>query len=176
MTVLNKILGGGGSGRLFMNLREQKGYTYGAYSSLLARKESGTFIANAEVRNDVILPAFEAFQQEFDRIRNEMVSSDELKNAKRFLRGIFPLQNETPASIAALALKQKLYELGKDYWNRYIRQIGDVSEIDVQQVAQKYLPGEGFITVIVGDADQLLGPLEALGKVEIYDLDDRPVS
>ena len=172
MTVLNKILGGGGSGRLFMNLREEKGYTYGAYSSLLARKETGAFVANAEVRTEVTLAAIEAFHQEFDKIRHEQVSAEELKNDQRFLQGIFPLQNETPAAIASLALRQHLYELGDDYWNLYLQQINAVSEQDIQESARKYLPHKNYFTVIVGDADQLLTPLQSLGEVEIFDLED----
>ena len=176
MSVLNKILGGGGSGRLFMNLREEKGYTYGAYSSLLTRKESGAFIANAEVRTAVTLPAIKAFHQEFDKIKYEKVAADELKNAKRFLRGIFPLQNETPAAIASLALRQRLYELGDDYWNHYQQEIEAVSAEDILETAQKYLPEQGYVTVIVGDAEQLANSLRPLGEIEIYDLDDQKVN
>ncbi|UCF65515.1 MAG: insulinase family protein [bacterium] len=176
MSLLNKILGGGGSGRLFMNLREEKGYTYGAYSSLLARKESGAFIANAEVRTEVTLPAIEAFHEEFDRIKQEVVPADELKNAKRFLRGIFPLQNETAAAIASLALRQRLYELGDDYWNRYQQKIEAVTAKDIQKTAQKYLPEQGYVIVIVGDAEKLEKSLQALGEVEIYDLNDQKVN
>ena len=173
---MNKILGGGGSGRLFMNLREEKGYTYGAYSSLLTRKDSGAFMANAEVRNDVTLPAIEAFHEEFSRIKNEKVDSDELKNAKRFLRGIFPLQNETPSSIASLALKQRLFELGEDYWNHYLREIGEVTATDVQKTASTFLQETTDVTVIVGDADRLLPSLEPLGEMSVYDLEDNKVS
>ena len=176
MTVMNKILGGGGSGRLFMNLREEKGYTYGAYSSLLTRKDTGAFIANAEVRTEVTLPAIEAFHDEFNRIKSEKVTADELKNAKRFLRGIFPLQNETPASIAALALKQKLFELGDNYWNHYLQAIGEVTDRDVQETASKFLQDNKYVTVIVGDADRLLSSLEPLGEIVVYDLEDNKVS
>jgi predicted Zn-dependent peptidase len=176
MTVMNKILGGGGSGRLFMNLREEKGYTYGAYSTLLTRKDTGAFVANAEVRTEVTLPAIEAFHQEFNRIRDEKVSPEELKNAKQFLRGIFPLQNETPASIAALALRQRLFELDENYWNRYLQTIGDVTETDVQETASQFLPDNKYVTVIVGDADRLLSSLEPLGEIAVFDLEDNEVT
>ena len=176
MMVMNKILGGGGSGRLFMNLREEKGYTYGAYSSLLTRKDSGAFMANAEVRTDVTLPAIEAFHEEFSKIKNEKVDSNELKNAKRFLRGIFPLQNETPSSIASLALKEKLFELGEDYWNHYLGELGEVTATDVRETASIFLQDTADVTVIVGDADRLLPSLEPLGEISVYDLEDKKVS
>jgi len=176
MTVMNKILGGGGSGRLFMNLREEKGYTYGAYSSLLTRKDAGTFIANAEVRTEVTLPAIEAFHEEFKKIKSEKVSTAELENAKRFLRGIFPLQNETPASIASLALKQRLFELGENYWNYYLKAIAEVTDSDVQETASKFLQDNKYITVIVGDADKLLHSLTSLGEIVVFDLEDNKVS
>jgi zinc protease len=176
MTVMNKILGGGGSGRLFMNLREEKGFTYGAYSSLVVRKDSGAFLANAEVRNEVTLPAIEAFHDEFKRIKNEKVTAVELNNAKRFLRGVFPLQNETPASVAALALKQKLYQLKENYWNRYLQEIGEVTATDVQNAASAFLKDQKSVTVIVGDAGRLLDSLVPLGAISVYDLEDEQVS
>jgi zinc protease len=176
MVVLSKILGGGGSGRLFMNLREEKGYTYGAYSTLSAYREAGVFLANAEVRTEVTVPALEAFTEEFNKIKTEPVSGEELENAKRFLRGIFPLQNETPSSIAALSLRQHLYKLGDDYWNRYINRIGEVTVGEVREAANKYIDTDHMTTVVVGDADQLQQPLENLGQVMVYDLEDNRIS
>jgi predicted Zn-dependent peptidase len=176
MAVLNKILGGSGSGRLFLNLREEKGYTYGAYSTLNTYRESGAFLANAEVRTEVTVPALEAFHEEFERIKNEPVEAEELESAKRYLRGIFPLQNETASSIAALALRQKLYDLGENYWNRYIEQVGQVTAGDIQEMAGNYIRQDQMYTVLVGDAEKLGKSLQALGEVTIFDLEDHRLS
>jgi predicted Zn-dependent peptidase len=176
MVVMNKILGGSGSGRLFMNLREDKGYTYGAYSTLGVYREAGAFLANAEVRTEVTVPALQAFHEEFQKLKTTLVSSRELENAKRYLRGIFPLQNETPASIAALALRQRLYDLGEDYWNRYISRIGHVTGEEVREVANNYIREDRMTTVVVGDADKLQKSLSDLGEVMLFDLEDNRIN
>jgi zinc protease len=176
MLVMNKILGGGGSGRLFLNLREEKGYTYGAYSSLQTHKDQGTFIANAEVRSEVTADAIRAFQEEFRRIKAEQVTGKELHDATRYLLGIFPLQNETASSIASLALKQKLFGLGEDYWDRYVENIKNVTQQDIQEMAQKYIREDRMMMVIVGDAKKLTDQLADMGEIRIFDLEDQEVS
>lgn len=175
MLVMNKILGGGGSGRLFLNLREEKGYTYGAYSSLQTHKDAGAFIANAEVRNEVTADAIRAFQEEFQRIKAERVTNKELGDATRYLLGIFPLQNETASSIASLALKQKLFGLGEDYWDQYVEKIKNVTSSDIQEMAQKYISEDRMLIVIVGDAGKLTDQLSDIGEIRIFDLEDQEV-
>ncbi len=173
--VMNKILGGGGSGRLFLNLREEKGFTYGAYSSLQSHKDTGAFIANAEVRTEVTADAIRAFQDEFRRIKNEPVNEKEVQNATRYLLGIFPLQNETASSIAALALNQRLFGLGDNYWNRYVDQIKTVTPHDIREMAQKYIQEDRMIMVIVGDAGKLKDQLAGFGDISVFDLEDKEV-
>jgi zinc protease len=176
MLVMNKILGGGGSGKLFLHLREEKGYTYGAYSSLQAFRETGVFSANAEVRTEVTGEALQAFFEQFKLLQHQPVSEEELYNAQRYLKGIFPLQNETAASIAALALKQLLYGLGENYWDEYLDKIGQVNQTDIMQMAQKYVRQDEMIVVVVGDANQLIEQVKDFGTVQIYDLDDNLVN
>src|SRR5204862_7400442 len=95
MLAMNTILGANASSRLFMNLREEKGYTYGAYSSLDARRLAGTFRATAEVRTPVTGASLHEFFYELNRIREEPVSDEEIKNAKSYLTGVFPIRIET---------------------------------------------------------------------------------
>jgi zinc protease len=175
MLVMNKILGGGGSGKLFLHLREEKGYTYGAYSSLQTFRETGVFSANAEVRTEVTGEALQAFFEQFKLLQHQPVSEEDLYNAQRYLKGIFPLQNETAASIAALALNQRLYGLSENYWDEYLDKIGQVNQTDIIQMAQKYVRQDEMVVVIVGDAGQLLEQVKDFGTVEIYDLDDNLV-
>jgi zinc protease len=174
--VMNKILGGGGSGRLFLHLREEKGYTYGAYSHLQTYKDTGALVANAEVRNDVTGETIHAFLEQFEKLQNQMVGSDELANAKRFLRGIFPLQNETPSSIAALTLKQYLYNLETDYWDHYLRKIDNVDTSDVQDMARNYINLDALTIIVVGDAELLFNKLSEFGEIVVYDLEDQQVN
>ncbi len=173
MLVVNKIVGGGASSRLFLHLREEKGYTYGAYSNLETYGDCGAFVASAEVRPEVTTAAIEALHEELQKIQREAVPRRELENARRFLTGIFPLQNETPASIAGLALKQKLYRLGENYWNHYLIKISQVNEQDILEMANRWIRLPEMVTVVVGDADQLVNSLSTLGKVKIFDLEDQ---
>lgn len=175
MLVMNKILGGGGSGRLFMHLREEKGYTYGAYSALQTNKEHGAWFATAEVRPEVTVESLEAFFEQFRKIKFEPVSDEELQSARRYLMGIFPLQNETPSSVAALALKQYLNELSPGYWEQYLKQIGQVTVAEVRRVADTYIRDQQMCIVVVGDAEKLENLLRRFGKVQIYDTEDRLV-
>jgi len=173
--VANKILGGGASGRLFLSLREQKGYTYGAGSSLDLFKETGGWIASAEVRPEVTDKALEGFFEEFEKLASEPAPETELQNAKRYLIGVFPLRNETPASIASLALRQKLYGLPKDYWDQYLVKIDAVSAEDVQTLARNYLRREQLAIVLVGDARQIAPKLKPFREVEILDLEGKRI-
>ncbi|MFZ0389924.1 MAG: pitrilysin family protein [Calditrichia bacterium] len=176
MMVMNKILGGGGSGRLFLNLREEKGFTYGAYSAMQTYRDQGAWIANAEVRTEVTIPSLEAFEEEFQKIKNEPVPEKELMNAKRYLIGVFPLQNETPSSIAALALKQQLNGLPADYWDRYLEALERVDADMVRQMAEEYIRTVEMNIVVVGDAEKLLSPLRELAPLSLYDPDDNIIS
>jgi predicted Zn-dependent peptidase len=173
--VMNKILGGGASSRLFMNLREKKGYTYGAYSTSSCLKDNGIWQAAAEVRTDVTHKSIEIFLEELERIGSEFVTVDELKNAKRYLIGTFPLKNETPISFASLIQMEKLLKLSSNYWETYLQSIDAVSKEDIRQIAEQYFkPGEMSI-VVVGDSKVVKDSLKKFGEVEIYDLDDNRV-
>lgn len=171
--VMNHILGGGASGRLFMTLREEKGYTYGSYSAMSCHKETGGWQATAEVRTEVTAAAIDTFFEEFEKMKNDAVSDEELKNAKRYLIGCFPIKNETPASLAALELQKRLHDLPEDYWNNFLKNIDQISKNDVRQMAEKYLDKNGLAIVVVGDREKIQKQLEKFGEIEIYDLDDR---
>ena len=103
----NQILGGGGEGRLFLNLREKHGWTYGAYSSLGSGKYINKFRSGASVRNAVTDSSVVEVFNELKRIRTELVSEEDLKNAKAKYIGNFVMQIEKPATIARYALNIK---------------------------------------------------------------------
>jgi len=173
--VMNQILGSGGSSRLFMNLREEKGYTYGAYSSFDTRRQAGTFEATAEVRTAVTGDSLKEFFYELNKIRDENVSEVELKDAKNFLTGVFPIRAETQEGLTNLIVSQKLYDLPGDYLQTYREKISQVSIEDVDRVAKKYITPDKIAIVIVGDAEEILPQIQPFSaNIEIFDTEGKP--
>jgi predicted Zn-dependent peptidase len=171
----DRVLGGGPSGRLFLNLREDKGYTYGAYSNFGGSKFRGTWIASSEVRTDVTEGAMKEFMNELNRLRSEKVSATELENAKRAIIGSFALSLEQPQALLQNIITQKLYNLPADYWDTYPQKVTAITVDDVQRVAQKYIDLDHLQVVAVGDASKAREVLEKYGKVQVFDADGKPV-
>jgi predicted Zn-dependent peptidase len=172
---MNNILGGGLESRLFKNLREDKGYTYGAYSSFNGSKYRGTFQASSEVRTDVTDGAIKEFLYELKRIRDEKVSNAELENAKRGIIGSFALSLERPDTILQNIITQKLYDLPMDYWDTYPQKVAAISAKDVQKAAQEYVDLEHLQIVAVGDASQISDVLKKYGTVIAYDAEGKQI-
>lgn len=169
--ITNNILGGGGEGYLFKNLREAHGYTYGAYSSLRAnRYGAGRFNATAKVRNMVTDSAVVEALKEINRIKTEPVDAQTLKDAKAKYVGRFIMGLESPQTVANYALNIKLNNLPKDFYTTYLQKINDVSVDDVKRVANKYLKSENARVVIVGKGSDVLENLEKTGiPIKYYD-------
>lgn len=175
LDVMNQVVGGGASARLFLNLREDKGYTYGAYSRFSAGKYRGTFRANTEVRTEVTKGSMDELMYELKRIRDEKVPQEEFDRAKRTIIGSFALQLESPQALLNNIITQKLYGLPADYWDTYTQKISAITPDDVQRVAKKYLDLSRLQIVAVGDATKISGVLRQYGTVEIYDTEGKPV-
>ena len=173
LMVMNQVLGGGSSARLFNNLREDKGYTYGAYSSLSAGEYAGPWEATSEVRTDVTEGAMREFFNEFNRIRDEKVPAAELEEKKRAVVARFALQLESPQSVLNFAITRKVYGLSDDYWDTYPAKISAVTADDVERVAKKYLNLDNIQIVAVGDAAKIKPVLEKYGNVTVYDVDGK---
>ena len=169
MLVMHTVLGANASSRLFMNLREEKGYTYGAYSSLDARRTAGTFRATAEVRTPVTGDSLKEFFYELDRIGNEPVSEKEIADAKSYLTGVFPIRLETQEGLVDQLVQIKMFNLPENYLEIYRNRIQAVTIPQVQEVARKYVrPGEAAI-VIVGDGAHLADQVKPYtDKIEFY--------
>lgn len=174
-TLANYILGGGGEARLFMNLREKNGFTYGAYSSMTASKYSPSFVANASVRNEVTDKAVTEFMNELKGINT--VKPEELANAKAKLKGNFIMSLEQPATIARFAVNQKTQNLPDDFYTNYLKSIDKVTAADVSNaVKQNILPNQSRI-FIAGKASDIAEGLEKLGyPVKYYDTNANPVA
>lgn len=175
LELMNQIIGGGASARLFLNLREDKGYTYGAYSSVSAFKYRGVFRANTEVRTEVTKGSMDELMYELKRIRDDKVPADELERAKRTIIGGFALQLEFPQSVLQNEITQKLYGLPAGYWDTYPQKIAAVTQDDVQRVARKYVDLAHLQVVAVGDAKKIADVLKQFGQVESYDSEGKPV-
>jgi len=176
LLVMNKVVGGDSAARLFLNLREDHGYTYGAYSSFGSSKYPGTWLANSSVRTEVTEGAMREFMYELKRIRSVPVETTELENAKRALIGSFALSLEDPQALLQNIVTQKLYNLPDDYWDTYPQKVSAVTAADVQRVAQKYVDLGHIQIVAVGDASKTRAILAKYGTVEVYDADGKPVS
>jgi len=162
----NQILGGGGEGRLFLNLREKHGWTYGAYSSIGSGKYINKFRSTASVRNAVTDSAVVEFFNELKRIKSELVSEEDLKNAKAKYVGNFVMQIEKPATIAGYALNKETQGLPDDFYENYIKNINAVTAEDIKNAANKFFLAEQSRVVIVGKAAEVLPTLEAMSKRE----------
>jgi predicted Zn-dependent peptidase len=176
MNVMNQVLGGGPSARLFNNLREDKGYTYGASSSIVAGEFAGPWEASSEVRTEVTEGAMREFFNEFKRIREEKVPAGELEKKKRSVVARFALSLESPQTLLSYAIIRKIYNLPEDYWDTYPAKISAVTADDVQRVAQKYLNPENIRIVAVGDASKVKSVMEKYGTVTVFDIDGKQVS
>jgi hypothetical protein len=173
--VMNQILGAGASSRLFMNLREEKGYTYGAYSSFDSRRLTGLFEATAEVRSAVTGDSLKEFFYELNRIRDEKVGENEIEDAKNFLTGVFPIRAETQEGLTNLIVAQKLYGLPDNYLQTYRDNVMGVTIDEIQRVANQYINPDKMALVIVGDAEEILKQAKSFAeKIEIFDTEGNP--
>lgn len=166
----NQILGGGGEGRLFLNLREAHGWTYGAYSSIRGNKTVGDFSSSTSVRNTVTDSAVVEIFNELKKIRTDLVSEEDLKNAKAKYVGNFVMNMEKPGTIARYALTTETQSLPADFYENYIRNINAVTPEDIRNAAKKFFLTENARIVIVGKAADVLPGLESR-KMPIFYFD-----
>lgn len=170
--VMNTILGAGFSSRLFMNLREKHGYTYGSYSSLNNDELVGEFSAYAKVRNAVTDSSITEILNELNRLRTEKVPQEELDGIKNYLSGNFAIAMEDPATVARFAINIERYHLPKDYYVNYLKTLAAVTADDVSAMAQKYIRPENATILVVGDKAEITKKVESFSAsktVEFYD-------
>jgi zinc protease len=173
VSVMNNILGGGVfSGRLMQTLRETKGYTYGARSSISTDKLVSRFTASTEVRNDVTDSTVVIILEEMNRLKDEPVTPEALQLVKNFSTGSFARSLEDPRTLAQFALNIKRFNLPENYYATYLERLNAVTVEDVQQVASKYVKPDNAIIVIAGNISEVpetLKQFSANGEVELFD-------
>jgi zinc protease len=172
VSVMNRVIGGGPTARLFLNLREEKGYTYGAYSNLVAGRYRGDWRAQTDVRAEVTEPALRDLLAEVARLRDEPVPDQEFREVKRSMVAAFALSLESPDQVLNSYVTSWQYKLPADYWDRYPERIMAVTQAQVRAAAQKYLAADHLQIVAVanpGSADVL----RKYGSVTTYDTEGR---
>ena len=173
-SVLNTLVGGFFNSRFNQNLREDKGYTYGARSSLSTDDLVSAFNAFASVRNEVTDSSVIEFLFEMNRIRNEKVAEDELTLVKNYMSGSFARSLERPETVANFAMNTFLYNLPKDYYETYLEKLNAVSVDDVMQMAKKYIHPDNAHIVVVGNKSEVADNLKGFSpdeKIDFYDVD-----
>jgi zinc protease len=169
LMLMHTVLGATASSRLFMNLREDKGYTYGAYSNLDARRSTGTFRATAEVRTPVTGDSLKEFFYELERIGKEPVSQKEIADAKSYLTGVFPVRLETQEGLTDQLVQIKMLNLPSDYLETYRDRIQAVTVPDIQRVAQKYIRPDEAALIVVGDGSFVMEQMKPyVEDIEVY--------
>jgi zinc protease len=177
VSVMSAILGGLFNSRLNMNLREEKGYTYGAGAGFDLRRAAGPFSARAAVNSEVTVPAIEEFLKELTRMRDSDVSEAELRAARDYLIGVFPLRFETAGAVVAALSGLAVHDLAVDELIGYRTSIEAVTVANVADAAQAHLQVDRASIVVVGDADAFGSALEALGLGPVVvDRDEGPVA
>jgi len=171
LSVANQVLGGSAAARLFMDLREKRSLTYGAYSDIDRRVQIGPFLAYAAVRNEVTAEALRGFDEHLQRIVREPPGADELAAAKRYLIDRFPLRIETPDKIAGLVAELRTYGLPDDYWSTFEAKVDAVTPEQALAVAQKHIRPAESLLVVVGEAAAVRSGLDAYGTVTVVDTD-----
>ncbi len=174
--IANQILGGGAEGRLFLNLREDKGYTYGSYSGIGSSKDTkARFRATAQVRNAVTDSAVVQILEEVKRIRTELVNQEDLKNAKEKYKGSFVRSLERPQTIANFALNIETQGLDGDFYETYLSRIDAVTAEEVMAAANKFFALNNLRIVVVGKGVEVAEALENINfdgaklKVNYFD-------
>lgn len=176
LLLANTILGGGASSRLFLNLREAKGYTYDVVSSIHAPMQRGTFFGGSATRTEVTLAAIKEMLAEFDRLRNQRVTAEDLRNAKSYLTGVFSLALSTQGGMVDALLEAYMLGLGRHYLENYRARLNAVTAEQVQAAARQYVLTDRPAVIVVGDAGKLRKPLEAIGPVAVFDVAGQPVN
>jgi zinc protease len=175
LMVANQVLGGSAASRLFMDLREKRSLTYGAYSRVDESVDVGTFRASAAVRTPVTGEAVQGFFEHLDRIVKEAPSADEVGAAQRFLADSFPLHIETADRVAELLGDVRVYGLPEHYWDGFRSEIRKVDGAQALEAARAHIHPEACVVVVVGRAAEVVPMLAPLGEVEVLDTHGAPI-
>lgn len=174
--VVNKVLGGGADARLFLTLREQKGWTYGAYSRMDRPKDVGSFVASTEVRTEVTDSALAELLAQVRRVRTELIPRAELEAAKGALVGSFPLSIETVDQVARQVGEVRLFGLPANYLATYRPRLAAVTPAQALAAAQATIKPQAMTIVVVGDATKIHAGLQRIAPVRLMSVEGTPMT
>ncbi len=172
LKILNHAFGGSATARLFMNLREDKAYTYGAYSTFSPDELIGDFSAWCQVRNAVTDSSITEIIKEMKKVREDGITTEEIEAAKKYIIGSFARSLESPQTIASFALNIAIYNLPKDYYKNYLKAVNSVTSTDIKKIARKYFTPNKAWVIVVGKADEVADKMKQFspsGKIHYYD-------
>jgi zinc protease len=169
LSALNMLLGGYFNSRINLNLREVHGYTYGARSFFDTRMGAGPFAVSTEVRTEVTVRAVEEIVSEISRITQVAVEEDELRMAKDYMIGSFPLQIETPQQVAGRVATIVLYGLERDYWDVYREKLSALTSVELYRVAREYLHPSALTITASGNVQAIETGMGEFGEVKVFD-------
>jgi len=170
-SVLNRVLGGQFSSRINLNLRERRGYTYGAHSSFVFLKQPGPFLVSGAFAVATTREAAGEIIAEVDAVYRGGITAEELGFSRRGLVGAFSLSFETPFQVAGALQALPLYGLPDDYYDGFLEKIERVSLEDVAGVAARVLDPSRMTVVVAGDASRVRDGLSAIGRGAVTMLD-----
>jgi len=151
LRLASTIIGGGFSSRINQNLREDKGYTYGASAGARSYRKGGAIVGGADVRNDVTGPALKEYESEFARFGTELVPEEELAMNKRYVAGGYLINNQLQGSVAATLASNWIVGLPSDFLGNYVPMIQKVTAEQVREMGRKYFDPKAQSIVVVGD-------------------------
>ncbi|MBC7625724.1 pitrilysin family protein [Ferruginibacter sp.] len=176
LLVANQILGGGAESKLFMNLREKHGFTYGSYSRIGSGRFQSLFTASAAVRSDKVDSATAEIFSEILNMRDGKITQEELDIAKAKYNGSFALGMEDPSRTATYASNILINNLPKDFYKTFLQKINSVSLNDLKRVSGIYFNENHSRIVIAGNGSVILPKLMRLGyPVKKFDRYANPV-
>lgn len=176
LSVANQVLGGSAASRLFMDLREQRSLTYGAYSQVGERAQVAPFLAYAAVRNAVTADAMAGFMEHLDRVVQQLPPAEEITAARRYLSDSFPLQIETASRVAYMVEELRIFGLPDDYWANFRSAIREVTPAEAHEAARRYIRPDTALIVAVGRAADIVEPLRRYGPVRVVDTDGNEIA
>ena len=176
LTLANQILGGGSEGKLFQNLREKHGFTYGSYSSIGSGRFQSLVSSSAQVRTEKVDSAVVEIMAELKNMQNGNFTQKDLDLVKAVYNGSFALKMESPEIAASYALNILINNLPKDFYKTFLQKINAVTLADIKRVSQKYLSTDKARIIIVGNAEQITPGLKKLGyTIKNFDTNGNPV-
>ena len=164
LRLTSTILGGGFSSRVNMNLREEKGYTYGASAGARTYRNGGGIVGGADVRNEVTGAALKEFFSEYKRIGTELVPEAEMKMNKRYVAGGYLINNQLQKAVAATLANNWLIGLPPEFLGEYVTKVEKVTPDQVREIGKKYFAPERQSIVVVGDPSAIAPQLKEFGE------------